>query len=78
MAGGSSTRPSRRFGIASRGGDETTQNIDRFNREKEALRSKHGLASYDDPAFSPFYDRGDGKGKITMPADLSLERIFRV
>ncbi|HYA81653.1 MAG TPA: hypothetical protein VED87_12075 [Methylocystis sp.] len=42
------------------------------------MRSKYGLASYDDPAFSPFYDRGDGKGKITMPADLPLERIFRV
>ena len=57
---------------------DTTQNIDRFNREKEALRSKYGLASYDDPAFSPFYDRGDGRGKITMPADLPSERIFRV
>jgi hypothetical protein len=68
----------RRRESASRGSDETKENIDRFNREKEALRNKYGLASDDDPAFSPFYNRGDGKGKIAMPAELPSERIFRV
>jgi hypothetical protein len=34
--------------------------------------------AYDDAAFSPFDDHGDGKGKATMPAELPLERIFQV
>ncbi|HMK90428.1 MAG TPA: glycosyltransferase family 2 protein [Methylocystis sp.] len=63
---------------ASRGSDETAENIDRFNREKAALRAKYGLTTYQDPAFSPYYDRGDGKGKLTVPAVLPPERIFRV
>lgn len=63
---------------ASRGSDETKENIDRFNREKEALRKKYGLTNYHDPAFSPYYDRGDGKGKLTMPDDLPQARVFRV
>jgi O-antigen biosynthesis protein len=63
---------------ATRGSDETKENIDRFNREKAALRQKYGLATYHDPAFSPYYDRGDGKGKLALPPELSEERIFRV
>ncbi len=63
---------------ASRGSDETQANIDRFSREKSALREKYGLLDYVDPAFSAYYDRGDGRGKLALPPELPGERIFKV
>ena len=68
----------RRHESASHSGGETKENSDRFNREREALRNTDGLASDDDPAFSPFYYSGDGNGKIALPAEPPFGRIFRV
>jgi len=63
---------------ATRGSDETRENIERFNREKEALRKKYSLSDYIDPAYSPYYGRADSKPGFFVPAAMPSARIFRV
>jgi GT2 family glycosyltransferase len=63
---------------ATRGSDETKENIDRFNREKEALRAKYGLADYVDPAYSPFYGRANSTPGFILPDILPPARRFEV
>jgi GT2 family glycosyltransferase len=55
---------------ASRGSDETPQNIDRFRRDQQSLRDRHQTDGFEDPAFSPWCtkDRAD-------PAPLLLDRL---
>ena len=43
--------------LASRGSDESKANRDRFARDKEMLRRRHGTGSYEDRAFNPWYSR---------------------
>ncbi|HEY5305990.1 MAG TPA: glycosyltransferase family 2 protein [Pseudolabrys sp.] len=42
---------------ASRGSDERPDTIDRFHREQERLRARHGTMTFEDRAFSPWYTR---------------------
>lgn len=42
---------------ASRGSDETAENIDRFNRDKESLRQRHQTDVFQDRAFNPWYSK---------------------
>lgn len=43
---------------ASRGSDETPQNIDRFRREQDNLRERHRTDVLVDRAFNPWWTRG--------------------
>lgn len=61
---------------ATRGSDETKENIERFNREKADLREKYGLSQYVDPAFSPYYDRMHSAPRFTLPPTLPQARLF--
>jgi len=42
---------------ASRGSDETKENIDRFRREQQNLRDRHATEVYEDPAVNPWYTK---------------------
>jgi GT2 family glycosyltransferase len=42
---------------ASRGSDETKENIDRFNRDKANLRKRHRTDVLEDRAFNPWYSK---------------------
>lgn len=42
---------------ASRGSDETARNVARFNRDKAALRDRHGTAGFEDRAFNPWLSK---------------------
>ena len=64
--------------LATRGSDETKENIERFNREKEALRRKYSLSEYVDPAYSPYYSRADSRSGYVLPTTLPGPRTFRV
>jgi GT2 family glycosyltransferase len=46
---------------ASRGSDDTKANRDRFARDKEALRRRHGTETFEDRAFNPWYGRDRGE-----------------
>ena len=63
---------------ATRGSDETKENIARFNREKDALRKKYGLSDYVDPAFNPYYGRAASKPGYVVPVATPRARSFRV
>ena len=63
---------------ATRGSDETKENIERFNREKDALRRKYSLTEYVDPAYNPFYGRDDSRPRYILPAALPGPRTFNV
>lgn len=63
---------------ASRGSDETSENVARFRREQNALRSKYGLTEYADPAFNPWYSRDSGAPRLILAARLPEGRHFRV
>ena len=63
---------------ASRGSDETKENLERFNREKDALRRKYSLLEYVDPAYNPFYGRDDSRPRYILPAALPGPRTFKV
>ncbi len=41
----------------SRGSDEHPERIERFRREQQNLRDRHGTAEFSDPAFNPWYTR---------------------
>jgi GT2 family glycosyltransferase len=42
---------------ASRGSDETPQNVDRFRREQDNLRARHATDRYEDFAINPWYTK---------------------
>jgi O-antigen biosynthesis protein len=42
---------------ASRGSDELPENVERFERDKEALREVHQTLNYDDPTYNPWFSR---------------------
>jgi GT2 family glycosyltransferase len=50
---------------ASRGSDETKQNIARFRRDKTNLDTRHKTSEFEDRAFSPWYAR---TGPVPRPA----------
>jgi GT2 family glycosyltransferase len=55
---------------ASRGSDESKANLNRFERDKVALRQRHSTQVYEDRAFSPWYARGRSSSVLTL-----LDRI---
>ncbi len=68
----------RHYESATRGSDETKENIERFNRDKDALRRKYSLAGYVDPAYNPLYGRDDSRPRYMAPSVLPGPRTFRV
>jgi len=54
----------------SRGSDETPANMERFGREKAALRQRHGTDKFEDPAFSPWFSRHHSEPRLVL-----LDRI---
>lgn len=42
---------------ATRGSDETPENIARFNRDKASLAARHGTGDMEDPAFNPWLSK---------------------
>ena len=52
--------------------------MERFNREKDALRRKYSLTEYVDPAYNPFYGRDDSRPRYILPAALPGPRTFKV
>lgn len=55
---------------ASRGSDETSENIERFHREQNNLRARHRTDILVDPAFNPWWTRGH-----SIPADSTLKKL---
>jgi len=55
---------------ASRGSDETVENIDRFNRDKAKLRDRHHTDTFQDPAFNPWCSRHE-----SYPHPVALDRL---
>jgi GT2 family glycosyltransferase len=55
---------------ASRGSDEVRENIERFRRDQQNLRARHGTDKFEDRALNPWYskDRSD-------PVPIRLERL---
>ncbi|TXL75746.1 glycosyltransferase [Vineibacter terrae] len=50
----------------SRGSDELPANMARFAREKAALRERHATDRFEDPAFSPWFNRGHSDGRLIL------------
>ncbi len=57
---------------ASRGSDETKENIARFNRDKRSLRERHRTDTFEDRAFSPWYAKDHSD-----PAPAFLQQLPR-
>jgi O-antigen biosynthesis protein len=55
---------------ASRGSDETEENVDRFNRDKANLRGRHRTDTLEDRAFNPWYSKGE-----SVPHPICLDRL---
>ncbi len=55
---------------ASRGSDETPENIERFNRDKAHLRDRHRTDIFDDRAFNPWYSKGE-----SVPYPVQLDHL---
>ncbi len=55
---------------ATRGSDETKENIDRFDRDKVSLRSRHQTDAFEDRAFNPWYSKHQSD-----PFPVSLDRL---
>ncbi len=63
---------------ASRGSDETRENIVRFRGEQNLLREKYSLGTYADPAYSPWYSRDGSVPRLVIPAKLPPARSFQI
>lgn len=59
---------------ASRGSDETPANRLRFQRDKNNLRRRHDTDTYEDRAFSPWYNRSNSDLQPILPAHLPKAR----
>jgi O-antigen biosynthesis protein len=55
---------------ASRGSDETPQNIERFRRDQSNLRARHATDTFEDRAFNPWYSKGHSE-----PGPVRLDRL---
>ena len=55
---------------ATRGSDETRENVDRFNRDKASLRDRHRTDTYEDRYFSPWYSK-----RHSHPRPIFLDRL---
>lgn len=55
---------------ATRGSDETSENIERFRREQGNLAAKHQTANFEDLAFNPWYAKTH-----SYPAPICLDRL---
>jgi GT2 family glycosyltransferase len=53
---------------ASRGSDETEENIERFNRDKANLRKRHHTDTLEDRAFNPWYSKTE-----SVPHPIALD-----
>jgi len=59
---------------ASRGSDQTVENIARFRRDQQALRERHGTEDFQDRAFNPWYTRDRSDPDIVFLEKLPLPR----
>ncbi len=59
---------------ASRGSDETAENIARFQRDQQSLRERHRTDAFEDRAFSPWYTRDRSDPDIVFLEKLPLPR----
>jgi GT2 family glycosyltransferase len=59
---------------ATRGSDMNLANRDRYEREKENLRRRHGTETFEDRAFSPWYTRGQSRPSATLLDQLPKAR----
>jgi GT2 family glycosyltransferase len=57
---------------ASRGSDETPENINRFRREQDNLKARHATDRYEDFAISPWYSKDR-----SSPEWMHLQRLPR-
>ena len=55
---------------ATRGSDETKENIDRFNRDKANLRDRHRTDKIEDRSFNPWYSKHE-----SYPYPVLLDRL---
>jgi GT2 family glycosyltransferase len=55
---------------ASRGSDETKENVDRFNRDKASLRDRHRTDTIEDRFFNPWYSKHE-----SYPHPIFLDRL---
>jgi O-antigen biosynthesis protein len=59
---------------ASRGSDETPENIARFNRDKENLKQRHKTQEYEDAAVNPWYSKDHSDFSVLFLKILPLPR----
>jgi O-antigen biosynthesis protein len=59
---------------ASRGSDETPENIARFNRDKESLRGRHQTEQFEDNAFNPWYSKSHSEHNFVFLDKLPAPR----
>ena len=59
---------------ASRGSDETAQNLPRFRREQANLRDRHATGSLQDRAYNPWYARHHSRPHLRMNGGLPEPR----
>ena len=59
---------------ASRGSDETEENQARFDRDKAALRARHGTDTFEDRAYNPWAARHDSEPAPVLRASLPRAR----
>lgn len=55
---------------ASRGSDETPQNIERFRREQNNLRERHRTDTFRDRAYSPWW-----RTSHSLPAEIMIDKL---
>jgi O-antigen biosynthesis protein len=55
---------------ASRGSDETAENVRRFRRDQQNLRQRHKTQHFEDRAFNPWYSKGGSE-----PTPILLDRL---
>lgn len=63
---------------ASRGSDQTGKNAERFAREGDALRRLHGVATFVDPAYSPWWSLGYSDPRRILPEAPPPPRIWSI
>jgi len=63
---------------ASRGSDETPENRPRFDREKAALRERHGTDRFEDPALNPWLTTDRSYPEFRMCGSLPQARTSRL
>ena len=59
---------------ASRGSDETAENILRFNRDKESLRDRHKTQDFEDTAYNPWYSKNHSDPSVVFLEKLPSPR----